>query len=78
MMWAVTGFQEKLKKPVRLLEHELLPAHGRRNGKGRRKGISCPETSVSNHQPTPRNQGCGVGTQNLRLRLLHKSSMCVT
>jgi hypothetical protein len=23
------------------------------------------------------NQGCAVGTQNLRLRLLHKSSICI-
>jgi hypothetical protein len=26
---------------------------------------------------TPSNRGCGVGTQRLRLRLLHKSSVCI-
>jgi len=34
---------------------KFLPARGRKNEKSGCEGISCPETSVSNHQPTPSN-----------------------
>jgi hypothetical protein len=52
----------------RVLRKILGPKRDKATGEWRR---------LQNEKQLSQYQGCGVGTQKLRLRLLHKSSICI-